>query len=120
MELTYLESVVRQEPNRDVLGARIAIVRDGKQVGILEPGINDYFRQGQTIGTPSVASSIGGDLYLTLDRINADEISFKALWFPYIWMVWSGGFLAGIGPAWSWVARRRSQPARRVLEETQS
>ncbi len=120
MELTYLESVVRQEPNRDVLGARIAIARDGKQVGILEPGINDYFRQGQTIGTPSVASSIGGDLYLTLDRINADEISFKALWFPYIWMVWIGGFLAGIGPAWSWVARRRSQPARRVLEETQS
>jgi cytochrome c biogenesis factor len=88
---------------------------------VLEPSINDYFMQGQVIGTPSVASSLGGDLYLTLDRFNDDGITFKAFWFPYIWMVWAGGLLAGIGPLWAWFARRRkSRGADRVPEKARS
>jgi cytochrome c-type biogenesis protein CcmF len=121
MELTYFEPAVRQETNREVLGARIGVARDGRQVGVLEPSINDYFMQGQVIGTPSVASSLGGDLYLTLDRFNDDGITVKAFWFPYIWMVWAGGLLAGIGPLWAWVARRRkSRDADRVPEKARS
>lgn len=106
MELTYFEPVQRQAPNREILGARIAIARSGRSVGVLEPSINTYTSQGQTIGTPSVASSLGGDLYLTLDRIDASGIAFKAIWFPYLWMVWFGGMLASFAPAWAWIARR--------------
>ncbi len=116
MELTYLEPVVREEPNREVLGAKIIVSRGGQRVGALEPSINSYFRQGQTIGTPSVATSFGGDLYLTLDRIDESGISFKAFWFPYIWLVWAGGFLVSVAPLWTWLGRRRSHAPDRVEE----
>lgn len=120
MELTYFEPVVQQESNREVLGARIVVFRGGKKVGVLEPSINNYFMQGQTIGTPSVATSFGGDLYLTLDQVDADGISFKALWFPYVWLVWAGGMLIGLAPLWSWIARRRSRDPKRVKEAVRS
>ncbi|RLE16317.1 MAG: heme lyase CcmF/NrfE family subunit [Actinobacteria bacterium] len=118
MELMYLETVIRREPNREVIGARIVITRDGRQVGVLEPGINSYFMQGQSIGTPSVATSVGGDLYLTLVRIDDSGVSFKALWFPYVWLVWAGGLLIAMAPLWGWLGRRRSRIPDQVEEST--
>ncbi len=118
MELMFLEPVVRQEANREVLGARIVVARDGKTVGVLEPGINNYRNQGQTIGTPSVATSFGGDLYLTLVQIDESGVSFKALWFPYVWLVWAGGLLIGIAPLWGWLGRRRKEKPAKVVESS--
>ncbi|MCL1593673.1 MAG: cytochrome c biogenesis protein CcsA, partial [Actinomycetia bacterium] len=118
MELTYLEPVVRQEANREVLGARIVVTRDGKTVGILEPSINNYRDQGQTIGTPSVATSVGGDLYLTIVSIDDAGVSFKALWFPYVWLVWAGGLLIGVAPLWGWLGRRRKKSPERIRESS--
>lgn len=117
MDLTYIEPVIREQANRDVLGARIGVARDGRKVGILEPSINNYRMQGQTIGTPSVATSIGGDLYLTLARIDASSVSINALWFPYVWLVWAGGLLIGIAPLWGWLGRRRASQSA-VVEES--
>ncbi len=116
MELTYFEPVIRQEPNREIRGARIVVSRDGKMVGVLEPGINDYFMQDQTIGTPAVATSFGGDLYLTLERFDTDSVIFKAIWFPYVWLVWAGGLLIGLAPAWAWLARRPFRVLKQVDE----
>jgi cytochrome c-type biogenesis protein CcmF len=116
MDLMYLEPVIRSEANKGVLAARIVVSRDGKQVGVLEPALNDYFLQGQTIGTPSVATSIGGDLYLTIDRIDADGLTFKAIWFPYVWLVWAGGLLISFAPLLAWLLRRRTRTGRPVEE----
>ena len=85
---------------------------------MLEPGINSYFMQGQSIGTPSVATSVGGDLYLTLVRIDDSGVSFKALWFPYVWLVWAGGLLIAMAPLWGWLGRRRSRIPDQVEEST--
>ncbi|MCL1600520.1 MAG: heme lyase CcmF/NrfE family subunit [Actinomycetia bacterium] len=117
IELTYFEPVIRQEANREVHGARIVVTRDGEIVGVLEPSINDYFMQGQTIGTPSVATSFGGDLYLTLVQIDESRVSFKALWFPYVWLVWVGGVLIGLAPLWGWLGRRRRSRVPKQVEE---
>ena len=116
MELMYLEPVTRVESNKEVLGAKIVVSRDGRQVGTLEPALNDYFMQGQTIGTPSVAMSIGGDLYLTIDRIDDTGLTFKAIWFPYVWMVWAGGLLISLAPLLAWFLRRRTTTVERVKE----
>ncbi len=117
MDLMYLEPVLRQESNREVHGAKIIVMRGGEQVGVLEPALNDYFMQGQTIGTPSVAMSIGGDLYLTIDRIDADGLTFKAIWFPYVWMVWAGGLLISIAPLLAWLLKKRDRDVEPVDEK---
>ena len=117
MELMYLEPVSRQESNREVLGAKIIVMRNGEQVGVLEPALNNYFRQGQTIGTPSVATSIGGDLYLTIERIDADGVAFKAIWFPYVWLVWAGGLLISLAPLLAWFLKKRDRGAVPVEEK---
>jgi len=109
MRLTFVEPAVVQETNRTILGARIAVARGERPAGTLMPAINDYFMQGMKIGTPSVATSWRGDLYLTLDRIDESRIALEAKWFPFLWMVWVGGFLIGLAPLLGWALRRGSR-----------
>jgi len=112
MELTYIESFVRQESNREVLGARIEIRRDGALISTLEPRLNRYFQTGQTVGTPSVNIRLGGDLYLSLVAISESSASLSVFWFPYIWLIWVGGGICVAGGAWAWLVKK---PTRRRL-----
>jgi len=109
MELTYLESFVRQETHREVIGARIDIRRDGALISTLEPRMNRYSQTGQTVGTPSVDARLRGDLYLSLVAISESSASIAVFWFPYIWLIWVGGGICCAGGAWAWLARKPAQ-----------
>ena len=105
-ELTYVSPFLRNEPNRTVTGATIAVERAGEVVTELEPRINEYPGAGAGIVTPAVHSSLGGDLYLTLTRIDPAGITMELDTTPVVWLIWLGGLVAAIGGAFSSVVRR--------------
>ena len=110
-EITYLEDFSRQEPNRNVLGARVEVTRNGSTLAILEPRLNQYVRSSQPVATPAVDTSWRGDFYLSLTGIGGGRISLDVFWFPFIWMIWLGGVVAASGGLFAWVVHK---PSRRV------
>ncbi|HEX2369364.1 MAG TPA: cytochrome c-type biogenesis CcmF C-terminal domain-containing protein [Acidimicrobiia bacterium] len=108
-ELTYLTPFLLNEPNRTVTGATIVVERDSEIVSELQPRINEYPGTGAGIVTPAVHSSLRGDVYLTLTRIDAGGITLEMDTTPAVWLIWLGGLVAASGGAFSTVVRRLAQ-----------
>jgi cytochrome c biogenesis factor len=58
----------------------------------------------------------GGDLYLTLRRLDDETIELHLDTSPMIWLLWLGGLVAASGGFWSLAARR----SERKLETDQA
>lgn len=99
--ITFEETFSRSEPNRSVLGARLAVARDGKLLEVLEPSVNRYPNFAQAIGTPAVRTGFTEDLYLSLRSIDPDRIILEAQVFPYMYLLWLGGLVAAAGGLWA-------------------
>jgi cytochrome c-type biogenesis protein CcmF len=113
--ITYVGQFTREEPNRTVIGADVDVTRDGRVVSQEQPRINQYqTASGQSIATPAVDESLAGDLYLSLKDIGDDGIVLEVWWFPFIWLIWVGGFIAGLAVLWSRLVHR---PSRRDVPE---
>ena len=89
----YLEPFSRVEPERNVVGARIAVMdaacSDVKTV--MEPRLHEYPKFGQVIATPQVWTTWIDDVYLTIAALDEDGIRLKVLIFPLQWLLWVGG-----------------------------
>jgi cytochrome c-type biogenesis protein CcmF len=118
-QITYVEGFTRQEPQRTSVGASIDVSRNSRTITTLEPRLNQYGTSSQSIATPAVHASLTGDLYLTLKGIGPDEVTLGVWWFPFIWMVYLGGLLAGLAGFWSRLASRR-QGKRATTEQPAS
>lgn len=99
--LTFEETFSRSEPNRTVLGARVAVTRDGQLLEVLEPSINRYPNLTQAVGTPAVRTGFSEDLYLSLRSIDTDRIVLEAQVFQYMYLLWAGGLVAAAGGLWA-------------------
>ncbi|MBT8197266.1 MAG: heme lyase CcmF/NrfE family subunit [Acidimicrobiia bacterium] len=113
-DLTYVEAFSREEPHRFVVGAEIEISRNGRVLGTEEPRLNRYGTSQQSIATPSVDESLTGDLYLSLKSINPERITLGVWWFPFIWLIWVGGLMAGAAVLWSRLVRKPKPLKERV------
>ena len=111
-ELVYESPFSRVEPNRTVLGARIDVIRDGRRVTILDPRLNDYGSASGPVITPAVHSTLGGDLYVSLTRLDGQGLQADVWAYPLQWMIWLGGLVTAAGAAFSLAAIRRRAPAR--------
>jgi cytochrome c-type biogenesis protein CcmF len=107
-EITFIEQFVRQEPHRSVVGASIDVRSDGRVVAHLEPRLNRYGAAVQSVATPAVDWSWTGDLYLSLRSIGPETVAMDVWWFPFIWLVWVGGFFTALGAVWARFAGRKS------------
>jgi cytochrome c-type biogenesis protein CcmF len=105
-ELTYDEPFSRTEPGRVSFGAGVTITTPWDSTSGLEPRLNEYRAQGQVVATPAVMTSLRGDLYLSLDRIDAESMAMTVYWFPFIWLIWAGGFLAAAATSVAYIAPR--------------
>ena len=107
--LTYEGPVLRDEPNRSVIGASFTLSRGTTILGTLEPRLNQYPNQVQAIPTPSVRTGLREDVYLSLVRIEADSarVTIDAFRFPLMWVLWAGALLVVAGGGWSFVGRKR-------------
>ncbi len=106
-ELVYEGPFSRVEPNRTIVGARIKAVREGRQVAMLEPRLNDYGIASGPVITPSVYSTFGGDLYISLTRLDQQGLQADVWAYPMQWMIWLGGLVTASGAAFSLAALRR-------------
>ncbi len=107
--LTYEGPVLRDEPNRSVIGASFTLSRGTSILGTLEPRLNQYPNQVQAIPTPSVRTGLREDVYLSLVRIEADSarVTIDAFRFPLMWVLWAGALLVVAGGGWSFVGLKR-------------
>jgi cytochrome c-type biogenesis protein CcmF len=116
-ELTYVEPFTRELANKTAFGATIEVRRGGDSIGTLEPRLNEYASSGQSVASPAVHTGLRGDLYLSLASIAPEGIALDVYWFPFIWLVWVGGFTAALGGLFAWLMRRRGARATRPVEQ---
>jgi cytochrome c-type biogenesis protein CcmF len=89
----------RDEPHRTVVGSTVTLLRDGREVGKLDPRMNFYPTSQQPIPTPSVRSRPSGDVYLTLMSFSNDGSSatIKVFLEPLVPWIWVGGLIVCFG-----------------------
>jgi cytochrome c-type biogenesis protein CcmF len=118
--LTYEGPILRDEPNRSVIGASFTLSRGDSILGTLEPRLNQYPNQVQAIPTPSVRTGLREDVYLSLVRIESDSarVTIDAFRFPLMWLLWSGALLVVAGGGWSFVGRKRRRDMSALKVET--
>ncbi len=108
-QVTYLDTYVRNEPNRQSIRARVRV--DGDKV--MEPSLNRYTRTGQTVGTPSVDVGVVRDIYLSLQRQPSEDdpsIGLRVIVQPLIVWLWVGGLIMVVGTAMAAFPGRRRRP----------
>jgi len=107
--LTYEGSRIVEYPNRVERKADIRV--DGGQV--YAPAISTYPFAGQTIGTPSVRSTLQDDIALSVLSFpeDADDaVVLRATVQPLILWLWIGGIVMAVGTALAVVPGRRRNP----------
>jgi cytochrome c-type biogenesis protein CcmF len=117
-DIVFEDVFSREEENRSVVGANVRIERDGEVLGREQPAINRYAQSGQSVATPAVDESLAGDLYLSLQSWGPQGAQLGIWWFPYIWLVWVGGFITGLAVLWSRLARKPARDRQPVMQTT--
>ena len=114
-DITYQSPFTRQEPTRFVTGALVEVSRNGRVVSELEPRLNQYPTSTQSVATPEVDASWTGDLYVSLKSIDSQQVTLGVFWFPFIWLVWVGGFITSAAVLWSRLVKKpRDEPSERA------
>ena len=95
----YLEPFSRVESERNVQGARVAILDSSCTTtrAVLEPRLHEYPRFGQVITTPQVWTTWVDDVYLTIAAIDEEGLRLKVLIFPLQWLLWFAGAMTVAG-----------------------
>jgi cytochrome c-type biogenesis protein CcmF len=108
--LRFDELWALDEPQRFVVGAYMTVLRDGREVGRLDPRLNFYRNNDQPIATPAVRSRPNLDIYVNLMAFERDGSSatFRILTEPLVFWIWLGGGIIGLGAVIAlWPGRRR-------------
>ena len=100
----------REEPQRSVLAAGVTVLRNGREVGRLEPRMNFYPTSDQPVPTPSVRSRPAGDLYINLQAFAQDgsNATLRVILEPLVPWIWIGGFIVCLGAMVSMGGRTRA------------
>jgi cytochrome c-type biogenesis protein CcmF len=116
--LRFEDTVSRDNPNHEFLGARLAVIEGGRQVATLEPGQN-FYKAGQDPSSEiAIRSTLREDLYLIMSGFDpqAGKVTLKGYLNPLVAWIWIGGGVLILG---SWFAmlpdlrdRRREAEAR--------
>jgi cytochrome c-type biogenesis protein CcmF len=106
--LIYEGSTTRTESNKTVVSANIKV--DGGKV--YAPALNSFPNGSQTIGTPSVRSTLVDDVYLSLltSPDASGAVNMRIIIEPLgVWM-WIGGGIIAVGAALAAFPGRRRNP----------
>lgn len=102
----------REEPQRAVIGATVAIMKDGREVGRLDPRMNFYPTSQQPVPTPAVRSRPWGDIYMNLQAFKPDgsNATLTVIEEPLVPLIWLGGMIICAGALISMFPSRRRLP----------
>jgi cytochrome c-type biogenesis protein CcmF len=89
----------RDEPHRFVVAAELAVFKEGRRIGSLDPRLNYYRMSDQPITTPAVRSRLHEDLYVNLMAFERDgsSVTLRVLVEPLVAWIWIGGFIVFVG-----------------------
>jgi cytochrome c-type biogenesis protein CcmF len=89
----------QQEPHRFVVASQLAIFKNDRRIGTLEPRLNYYAMSDQPITTPAVRSRAHEDLYITLLAFERDgsSVTLRVLVEPLLAWIWVGGGIMFLG-----------------------
>jgi cytochrome c-type biogenesis protein CcmF len=100
----------RDEPHRFVVAADLAVFKNGRRIGTLDPRLNYYRMSDQPITTPAVRSRLHEDLYINLMAFERDgsSVTLRVLVEPLVAWIWIGGMIvfAGAGIAFMYKGPR--------------
>jgi cytochrome c-type biogenesis protein CcmF len=95
-DLTYVDTVVRKASNRTEVRARLAVSRDGKDLGVYEAGKNRYPVEGQDSNEVAIRTDWlrAEDLFVIGEQFNANgSVVLKVLVNPLVNLIWLAGFV---------------------------
>ena len=108
-----IELYGREEPQRSRIAASVVILKNGKELGRLDPAMNFYPTSQQPIPTPAVRSRAWGDIYINLMAFKQDgsNATLKVIVEPLVPWIWLGGGIVCLGALVSMFPTRRRSPA---------
>jgi cytochrome c-type biogenesis protein CcmF len=88
-----------EQPHREVIGAQVDVLRNGKSVGRMDPRLNYYQGRDEPVVTPAVRSRFGHDLYINLIAFDTREAyaTFTVWIKPLVSWIWAGGLVVALG-----------------------
>jgi cytochrome c-type biogenesis protein CcmF len=107
----------KEEPQRQVVGADVEVLKNGEVIGVVDPRMNFYRSQDQPVPTPAVRSRPQGDIYMNLMAFEGDgsNATIKVILEPFVPWIWIGGLVIAFGAVVSaWPTARSSRRAVRV------
>jgi cytochrome c-type biogenesis protein CcmF len=109
--LTFVGAEEVQEPHRVSTIARVAVRHGGRDLGVVEPRMNQYEMQRQPIGTPAVRTGLTEDLYLSVMNVDpaGQRVGLLALVNPMVGWIWVATGIMGLGGVLALVPVRRPQ-----------
>lgn len=105
--ITYQISEQHNVADRLVADAHLIFQRSGIVRWTARPALSQFRNQVQAVGTPSVWTSPGRDIYVALDRKAPTSVTVSIYRFPLISWLWIGGLLVALGGLWALTERRR-------------
>ncbi|HEY0670820.1 MAG TPA: cytochrome c-type biogenesis CcmF C-terminal domain-containing protein, partial [Longimicrobiales bacterium] len=114
--LRFNELWGQEQPHRVVIGADLGIIKNGQQVGVIDPRMNYYESRGEPVPTPSVRSRATHDLYANLMAFERNGSSATVhVWVqPFVIWIWIGGGIMAFGALLALLPnmkRKRRRPA---------
>ncbi|HVT43902.1 MAG TPA: heme lyase CcmF/NrfE family subunit [Thermoanaerobaculia bacterium] len=111
--LTFTGVEMRAEPHRQATIAHVDVMRGGRKVASLAPRMNQYESMREPIGTPSVHSTLSGDLYLSAMNIDVrnQSLGLMAMINPMVGWIWIAVGIMALGGFVALLPRRRSVAA---------
>jgi cytochrome c-type biogenesis protein CcmF len=116
--LRFIEVWGKEEAHRVTVGADLAVLKDGKQVGIIDPRMNYYASRGEPVPTPKVRSRPTHDLYANLMAFERDGSSATVhVWIqPFVVWIWIGGMIMALGAILALLPPSKRRVRRRPAE----
>jgi cytochrome c-type biogenesis protein CcmF len=93
--LTYRGATSERAANAVEVRAVVDVERNGKSLGTLRPGKNNYFAEQQVSNEAAIRSDklSGEDLFLIAERITPNAVFLKVLVKPLVNLIWIAGFV---------------------------
>jgi len=92
-------------------GVQLELRRNGDPIDLLEPSLNRFGNQSSVVGTPGIHVDITGDVYASINALDANDgsVGLDVWHYPYLFVMWVGGALTVAGGLFSLTARRKSR-----------
>jgi len=112
--LTFLGADVVSEPNREAIVARVSVRRGNRDLGVLEPRMNNYASQREPVGTPAVRSGLFEDLYISVMNVDPGRqtLGLNVFVKPMVGWIWAAMIVMALGGFAAVMRPRQTKEAR--------